>query len=66
MDLKDNSRKLAVGMFAVSSFLAGWSFSSAQVVTGQLGSPNATTTIEGKTNSCTTSEIRRRNQAERD
>ena len=48
MDLKDNSRKLAVGMFAASSFLAGWSFSSAQVVTGQLGSPNATTTIEGK------------------
>ncbi len=48
MDLKDNSRKLAVGMFAVSSFLSGWSFSSAQVVTGQLGSPNATTTIEGK------------------
>src|SRR6478752_4494122 len=48
MDLKENRRKLAVGMFAASSFLAGWSLSSAQVVTGQLGSPNATTTIEGK------------------
>ena len=48
MDLKENSRKLAVGMFAASSFLAGWSLSSAQVVTGQPGSPNATTTIEGK------------------
>jgi arylsulfatase A-like enzyme len=48
MEFRENTRKLAVGALAVTSFFAGWSTSGAQVVTGQLGSPSATTTIEGK------------------
>src|SRR5260370_42690934 len=43
-----NGRKLAWGVFAVSSLLSFASAASAQQVTGELGSPSATTTIDGK------------------
>jgi len=46
MDFRACIGKLALGAFAVSSFFAGGS-ASAQVVTGTLGEPSATTTIKG-------------------
>src|SRR5271166_232385 len=46
MDLGACIRKLALGALAVASFFAGGS-ASAQVVTGTLGQPSATTTIKG-------------------
>src|SRR5271165_2838107 len=46
MDFRAYIGKLALGAFAVSSFLAGGG-SSAQVVTGTLGEASATTTIKG-------------------
>ena len=46
MNLGAGIRKLALGAVAVSSFLAGGN-ASAQVVTGTLGEPSATTTIKG-------------------
>jgi arylsulfatase A-like enzyme len=48
MELRENARTMAMGALALTSFLAGWSATDAQVVTGQLGSPSATTTIDGK------------------
>src|SRR5450755_3394059 len=48
MELRENTLKMAMGALALSSFLAGSSASGAQVVTGQLGSASATTTIDGK------------------
>src|SRR5271169_3008254 len=48
MDFGANGWKLASGAFAVSSFLTFYSVASAQQVTGELGSPSATTTIDGK------------------
>src|SRR5208283_1859979 len=47
MDLGAGVRKLTLGAFAVSSIFGG-SAASAQQVTGELGSPSATTTIDGK------------------
>src|SRR5271157_4209917 len=47
MDLGAGVRKLTLGAFAVSSIFGG-SAASAQQVTGTLGSPSATTTINGK------------------
>ena len=47
MDLGAGVRKLTLGAFAVSSIF-GSSAASAQQVTGTLGSPSATTTIDGK------------------
>jgi len=41
-------RKVALGTLAIASFFAGGSAASAQVVTGELGSPSATTTVNGK------------------
>jgi arylsulfatase A-like enzyme len=41
-------RKLALGALAVASFLATVNAASAQVVTGTLGQPSATTTVNGK------------------
>jgi len=48
MDFGAGFRKLTLGALAVSSFFAGGSSASAQQVTGTLGSPSATTTIDGK------------------
>ena len=49
MDLGASVRKLALGAFAVSSFLVcGSATAQAQQVTGTLGSASATTTIDGK------------------
>jgi Sulfatase/Ion channel len=47
MDLGAGVRKVTLGAFAVSSIFGG-SAASAQQVTGTLGSPSATTTINGK------------------
>src|SRR5450631_2119890 len=46
MDFGAGFRKLTVGALTVASFFAGGS-ASAQVVTGTLGQPSATTTIKG-------------------
>jgi arylsulfatase A-like enzyme len=48
MDLGARVRKAALGTLAVCSFLTGASLVSAQQVTGTVGSPSATTTIDGK------------------
>ena len=41
-------RKVALVALAVSSLLAGGNAASSQVVTGELGSPSATTTVNPK------------------
>ena len=46
MDFGPGFRKLALGAIAVASFFAGGN-ASAQVVSGTLGQPSATTTIKG-------------------
>ncbi|HZD32683.1 MAG TPA: hypothetical protein VE779_13610, partial [Candidatus Angelobacter sp.] len=48
MDFGASARNFALGTFVVSSFLAGATTCAAQVVTGTLGQPSATTTINGK------------------
>jgi arylsulfatase len=48
MDLGAGFRKLTLGVLAVSSFFGGDRAAVAQVVTGTLGSADATTTINGK------------------
>src|SRR5271157_4851820 len=48
MDFAAGIRKLTLGALAVSSFFAGGNAASAQVVTGTLGQPSATTTLNGK------------------
>jgi arylsulfatase A-like enzyme len=47
MNSATSIRKLALGALAAASFFAGGSAASAQVVTGTLGQPSATTTIKG-------------------
>src|SRR5450631_4896010 len=47
MDLGAAIRNLALGTLAVASFLASRNTAFAQVVTGTLGQPSATTTIKG-------------------
>jgi hypothetical protein len=47
MDFAVGIQKLTLGALAVASFFAGGSAASAQQVTGTLGSPSATTTIDG-------------------
>jgi arylsulfatase A-like enzyme len=48
MNFEVGIRKVALGTLAIASFFAGGSAASAQVVTGELGSPSATTTVNGK------------------
>src|SRR5271166_2334187 len=48
MDTRAGIRKLALGALAVASLFAGVNAAFAQVVTGTLGSADATTTINGK------------------
>ena len=49
MDLGAGVRRVTLGALTISSFLlAGDSATFAQQVTGTLGSPGATTTIDGK------------------
>src|SRR5271170_212425 len=48
MDLGASYRRLLMGALAVSSLLAGGNAASAQVVTGELGEPSATTTVSPK------------------
>ena len=49
MDFGAGIRKVTLGALTISSFLlAGGNAASAQQVTGTLGSPSATTTIDGK------------------
>jgi len=48
MDFGAGFRKLTLGALVVSSFLGGGSAAVAQQVTGTLGQPSATTTLNGK------------------
>src|SRR5271166_3933348 len=48
MNSATSIRKFALGALAVASLFAGGNVASAQEVTGTLGSPDATTTIDGK------------------
>jgi arylsulfatase len=48
MDFSGRIRKLALGALALSSFFVGGGAVTAQQVTGTLGQPSATTTIDGK------------------
>jgi len=48
MDFNAGFRKLMLAVLAVTTFFLSGGAASAQQVTGELGSPSATTTIEGK------------------
>ena len=47
MDLGTGFRRLVLGSIAISSLFVPGNAASAQVVTGTLGSPSATTTVKG-------------------